>query len=93
MFGGDTLILPKDLGLSTNSHLHILNIEVCVHLVPPKVVHAGLPINEVLGLSRTVEDGYVGLHALLDADAMLITLSIMIVWLVISAVVVILGAR
>ena len=75
--------------MSPKYHLYVLDAEVGIYTVPMKVgVHAGLPINEVFGLARTIKDKDLNPHALLHASAVILTAMIGLITSVIVAIVV-----
>ena len=58
-----TLGLLEDLGLSTKSHLNVLNAHVIIYGIPSKVgVHAGLPIVKVFGLTGAIKEWDIDVH-------------------------------
>ena len=80
--------------MSAKSHLCVLDDEVGVHTVPAEVgVHAGLPINEVFGFSRTIKDRDLNPHALLHTSAMVLTTTIGIITSVVEVSIVVLTTR
>ena len=88
--GSKVLALPKDLGLSTKSNLRVLDAEVGIHAVLVEVgVHARLPINEVFGFVRTIQDRDLDPHALLYASAMVLTTTIGVITLIMKVIVVV----
>ena len=79
--------------MSPKYHLYVLDAEVGIYTVPMKVgVHAGLPINEVFGLARTIKDKDLNPHALLHASAVILAAMIGLITSVIVAIVVLVTA-